>query len=83
MEYGQFKELNEEGAERLVDAIVRTAVRDWQSAKRILAKYPESYIADARRTECEKFFLSDYFYFLTGLNGKLVLDKLEEGFNAS
>ena len=83
MEYGEFKDLNKEGVDRLVEAMVKLAVNDWKSAMRILKRFPDAVSADSKRAQCERFFLSDYFYLLTGLNGKHLIDKLEEEFNAS
>ena len=72
------KDLNREGAERLVEAIAKTAIRDWKNAMRILAEYPEAIKANQHKIECEKFFLSDYFYGLTGMDGRRLLSMLQK-----
>lgn len=72
------KDLNREGAERLVEAIVRTAIRDWKNAMSILADHPEAIGANKHKIECEKFFLSDYFYGLTGVDGRRLLSMLQK-----
>lgn len=80
-EFYHFTDLNKDGAYALAEAIVKTAIRDWQSAMRILRKHPNSYAADGLRIKCETFFMSEYFYMLTGVDGNLLLDQLEEDFD--
>lgn len=82
-EFGHFTDLNSEGLEKLIIAIVKQAVSDWKDAMRVLSKLPDSKSAENRRLECETFFLSQYFYLLTGIDGQTMLKKLEEDFNAS
>ena len=57
--------------ETLVEGICRQAAKDYLSkAKNSQAEY--------WRRDAEQFFLSDWFYELTGLDGKRVLDMLQE-----
>lgn len=80
-EFYHFIDIDREGAYALVEAVVKSAIRDWKSAMRVLQKQPNSYQAEVRRVNCETFFMSDYFYMLTGTDGNLLLDRLEEEFD--
>lgn len=80
-EFYHFTDLNRDGAYALAEAIVKTAIKDWKKAMRVLKRNPNSYQADVRRINCETFFLSDYFYLLTGVDGNLLLNQLEEEFD--
>ena len=72
------KELNPDGTERLIEAMVALAIRDWKNAMRVLAEHPEAIRANQHKIECEKFFQSDYFYGLTGVDGRRVLSMLQK-----
>lgn len=61
------KTIHPKGAENLVQAIVTQARRDYLDSK------PGS----ESRKEVEKFFLSDHFAILTGLEGRDVLKHLQ------
>lgn len=63
--------IHPKGAENLVQAIVGQASRDFYDSK------PGS----ESRKEVERFFLSDYFATLTGLDGAVVLKRLQEDYN--
>lgn len=60
--------------EKLVQAVVLLAVRDWRDA----VKYPKSHTAQETRAECEQFFRSRWFEAITGLNGSMVLRRLKK-----
>ena len=64
--------------EALRNAIVLQAVRDWQSAVRKLKKRPRYAPAKQMRDECERFFRSDWFEELTGMDGSAILRKLKQ-----
>ncbi len=66
------------GYERLANAIVVQAVKDYRSSRRKLKKHP--YDANAKRmaSECERFFKSWWFMELTKVDGKMVFSKLRE-----
>ena len=55
-----------DGVERLVQAICRNAATDYLYSKK------EEHVVSA-----EKFFKSDWFFELTGLDGKSVLKRLD------
>ena len=71
-------QIDDNGLMNLVGGIVKKAVDDWQKAKRRLRKHPTSTSASYMVTDCERFFQSEYFYGLTGVNGEEFLKKLEE-----
>lgn len=64
--------------ERLANAIIRQAVKDWKAAVRTLKRLPRSDKAKQMREDCESFFLSDWFTALTDVDGAVVLQKLKE-----
>lgn len=66
------------GYERLGNAVVRQAVRDWRSSTRKLKRNPGNYEAKRIKKECEQFFLSQYFDMYTDLDGRALLDKLRK-----
>ena len=74
----KFKDLDKQGVDDMIVAIVKQAVHDWKTAKKVLAKQPDSVAAERSLLDCERFFLSPYFTFLTSMNGRDVLNKLEE-----
>lgn len=71
-------DMDMEGAERLVQQIVKQAVYDWRNAKRRLRKKPNNPDLLATVSECECFFLSGWFNTLTDLDGRLFLEKLRK-----
>ena len=65
----------------LADAIVLDAVTEWRKAKFQLTRPSlASKTALDKSRQCERFFLSSWFEMLTGLDGKLFLRRLKEGF---
>ena len=61
--------LNDDGCRALVEAVVRQAVWDHMCALR----RRHSRAAAERAGETERFFRSDYFTRLTGVNGEVIL----------
>lgn len=70
-----------ENLDALVRAIVKQAAYDWRQAMAVLKREPDCGQAEIKRIECERFFLSDYFHMLTGLDGTMVLNRLRKEFN--
>lgn len=70
--------MGEEIIDGLVKAIVLQAVKDWQKATLWLKKRPDSKPAQALKQDCETFFCSEWFKFLTDANGRYILKKLRE-----
>ena len=76
--------MDERGSLDLVQAIVKQAVKDWQFATKKLKnsktkKISKNAIYESKRTinECERFFKSDWFYELTGVDGSSILRRLK------
>ena len=69
-------QLDDNGVNNLVSAIVKKAVDDWKQAKKKLGKNPQNVAAHGIVIDCERFFLSEYFYQLTGLDGHEFLKRL-------
>lgn len=67
--------------ENLIIGIVKQAVADWKQAKKALKLVKRNSAHEYTVKECEEFFLSDYFEYLTGLDGKAFLDKLKSDTN--
>ncbi len=70
-------EMDNRGALNLVCAIVKTAVRDWKSARRRLKRKPGNMDAERVVKDCERFFRSKHFENLTGMDGKEFLKRLK------
>ena len=69
--------------ENLANAIVLLAVKDWRGAMGKLKKRPRHKPALKKKEEGERFFRSEWFEELTGVEGSIILRKLkeEEGIN--
>lgn len=76
--------LDEHGVYRLIQEVVRQSSRDWRDAMRSLRKNPFNMNASQMALDCERFFISDYFFLLTGTDGEKFLDNLgrKYGFDA-
>ena len=64
-----------EGLARLVEAVTVTAVQDYMDMLR------GTFRSDAllkEKRELEDFFVSDWFRFLTGMNGKTILRRIRK-----
>lgn len=68
----------EQGMQNLTEAIVKRAADDWQEAVKAQKRGNTVQCHSRTRAECERFFLSDWFYELTGLNGRVVLKMLKK-----
>lgn len=64
--------------EKLANAIILQAVKDYRDARKKLKKRPKNEDAKLMVEDCEKFFCSDWFGVLTGIDGKALLRKLQE-----
>ena len=74
--------IQDKGYQNLAHAIVLDAVSEWRYTKFQLSKPSlASKTALEKNRQCEKFFLSPWFYMLSGLDGRTVLKKLKEGFS--
>lgn len=62
----------------LANAIIVQAVDDYREALRIRKRNPNSQRAKAAIDEIEHFFRSEWFTFLTSVNGEMLIRKLRE-----
>lgn len=71
-------DLDKNGAERLVQGIVKQAVYDWRNAKRRLRRKKDNKDVQYIIADCEAFFRSNYFGLLTDLDGEAFLQRLQD-----
>ena len=64
--------------ERLANAIILQAVKDWRAARRKLKRKPQNESARIELEGCERFFRSDWFTTLTNVDGEFIIQKLHE-----
>lgn len=64
--------------ERLANAIVLSAVRDYRSALKRLARDPRSRIAEQEVKDLERFFRSGWYGILTNVDGEMLISRLRE-----
>ena len=62
----------------LANAIIVLAAKDYKFTIRFLAKNPNHAKALQEKKDIEEFFLSEYFYTLTSIDGKKLIKKLQE-----
>ncbi len=72
------KHYNEEGCERLANAIIVRAAKDYRTAARKIRRYPGNKAHMNTLMEVEEFFLSRWFAVLTEADGEMILSKLKE-----
>ena len=65
--------------EKLANAIVLQAVRDYRTALKRVARHPKDRDGLAVKNECERFFRSGWFELLSGLDGEALMKKIQEG----
>lgn len=70
------------GYQRLANAIILQAVKDYRDALERLRYAPNDKSAKYDKRSVEKFFRSDWFGILTYLDGELLLKKLKEEVSA-
>jgi len=64
--------------QNLANAIIIQAAKDYRIVIRMLAKNPQHSRAMEEKKELEDFFLSEWFKTLSGVNGEILLKKLEQ-----
>lgn len=64
--------------EKLANAIILQAVKDWRAARRKLKRKSKNESARIELESCERFFRSDWFTTLTDVDGEVILRKLYE-----
>ena len=66
----------EENYEKLANAIILLAVKDFRTAHRRLKRHPNDKSAQGEIQSITRFFCSQYFEALTTLNGPSLLQKI-------
>ena len=66
----------EDNYEKLANAIIVQAVKDFRPAYRRLRRYPDDELAQNTVREITNFFCSDYFSILTDLDGPDLLQRI-------
>ncbi|MDY6316472.1 MAG: hypothetical protein SPL49_04560 [Oribacterium sp.] len=69
--------------EKLANAIILQAVRDWRHGARLLKRHLNSPEGKRIKYDTEKFFKSKWFSCLTNIDGEMLLQKLQEEVNES
>jgi len=64
--------------ERLANAIILQAVKDYRNALKRLKKYPRNETALYTKREVERFFRSDWYTSLTTVDPEMLILKLNE-----
>ena len=64
--------------EKLANAIVLLAAKDYRSALKRLKKTPRNREAKAAASDLERFFRSEWYAALTNVPGELLIQKLKE-----
>ena len=74
----QAMEPEELALEKLVTAIVGQAAKDFRRACSVLSRWPDSIRANEQMKEVSSFFRSEWFTVLTGMDGREVLEQLQD-----
>ena len=64
--------------EELANAVILQAVKDYRQALRQLKRNPDYKKADIMKADCERFFQSEWFEYLTKVDGLWLMRKLRE-----
>jgi len=64
--------------EKLTNAIVLQAVKDYRKALKVLKKHPRNGTALYTKREVERFFRSDWYALLTMVDPEMLIRKLKE-----
>ncbi len=64
--------------EKLANAIILQAVKDYRGALKILKKRPENISAKSTKDEVERFFRSGWYQVLTEVDGEMLIRRLQE-----
>lgn len=79
-------QLHADGIQRLGEALCYEAGEDYRRARGVIRKLNEMGVKVDDNTRdhlkaCRQFFLSEFFYSLTGLDGRAVLESLDRQMN--
>ena len=64
--------------EKLANAIILQAVKDYRDALKTLWRNPNNVSASAVKSEVERFFRSGWYTVLTSVDGEMLIRKLQE-----
>lgn len=64
--------------EKLANAIILQAVKDYRAAKRKLKRNPRNHLAQSEVDSIERFFRSQWYECLTEVDGEMLIRKLQE-----
>ena len=64
--------------EKLANAIILQAVKDYRAARRKLKRNPRNHLAQAEIDSIERFFRSSWYGCLTEVEGEMLIRKLKE-----
>jgi hypothetical protein len=67
----------EDGWELLIQAVVLQAAEDYRLARQVLRRRPDRETARLMVRDVERFFRSEWFTRITGLDGRTILEKLK------
>ena len=73
----------DENYQKLANAIILQAVKDFRAAYRRLKRFPNDRAAQSQVRDITKFFCSQYFSALTTLDGPSLLQKIIDEFRAT
>lgn len=62
--------------EKLANAIIIQAAKDYRAAARKLKRNPRNHLAQAETDFIERFFRSDWYKCLTDVDGEMLIRKL-------
>lgn len=64
--------------ENLANAIILLAVKDYRKALKYLDRNPSNRSAQSDKAEVERFFRSQWYSALTGVDGEMLIRSLQE-----
>lgn len=64
--------------EKLANAIIIQAAKDYRAASRKLKRNPRNHLAQAETDSIERFFRSGWYKCLTKVDGEMLIRKLKE-----
>lgn len=64
--------------EELANAVVLMTVKDYRAALKALQKNPKNISANKDKSDCERFFMSDWFSVLTSVDGEMLMHRLQQ-----
>ena len=72
--------LNDTGCRNMLYAMCKLLARDFRRTYAEFLKKPDDKFARRRFRKCREAFLSDYFFTLTNLNGREIVELIEAEF---